>query len=59
MLMDLFYENAPTAKKRRVHFHAFMQEMQERVHSRRKGGGEGDPLPDIARDVAADAHAAV
>lgn len=55
MLMDLFYENAPVAKKRRVHFHAFMQEMQERVHARRKAGGEGDPLPDIGRDVAADA----
>ena len=55
MLMDLFYENAPVAKKRRVHFHAFMQEMQERVHARRQAGGEGDPLPDIARDVASQA----
>ena len=55
MLMDLFYENAPVARKRRVHFHAFMQEMQERVHARRQAGGDGDPLPDIARDVAADA----
>lgn len=55
MLMDLFFENAPVARKRRVHFHAFMQEMQERVHTRRKAGGEGDPLPDIARDVAAEA----
>ncbi len=55
MLMDLFYENAPIKRKRRVHFHAFMQEMQERVHARRQAGGEGDPLPDIARDVAVDA----
>lgn len=55
MLMDLFFETSPVAKKRRVHFHAFMQEMQERVHARRKAGGEGDPLPDLARDVAADA----
>lgn len=55
MLMDLFFEDAPVEKKRRVHFHAFMQEMQERVHARRKAGGEGDPLPDIARDVAAQA----
>jgi cell division protein ZapE len=52
MLMDLFFETAPITDKRRVHFHAFMQEVQERVHARRKGGGEGDPIPDIARDVA-------
>lgn len=52
MLMDLFFETSPIANKRRVHFHAFMQEMQERVHARRKGGGEGDPIPDVARAVA-------
>lgn len=55
MLMDLFFHSAPVSKKRRVHFHAFMQEVQERVHERRKSGREGDPIPDIARDVASQA----
>ena len=52
LLMDLFYASAPVRPKRRVHFHAFMQEVQERLHTRRRAGGEGDPIPDIARDVA-------
>ncbi|MCA8930178.1 MAG: AFG1 family ATPase [Alphaproteobacteria bacterium] len=52
MLMDLFFDTAPVQPKRRVHFHAFMQEVQERVHARRQSGAEGDPIPDIARDVA-------
>ncbi len=55
MLMDLFFETAPVEQKRRVHFHAFMQEVQERVHARRKGGGEGDPIPDVAREIASQA----
>ncbi len=55
MLMDLFFDTAPVASKRRVHFHAFMQEVQERVHARRKRGADGDPIPDIARDVASQA----
>jgi cell division protein ZapE len=55
MLMDLFFDTAPVKLKRRVHFHSFMQEMQERFHERRKAGGKGDPLPDIARDVSSQA----
>tara|TARA_R110002096_G_scaffold195101_2_gene377670 strand:- start:906 stop:2006 length:1101 start_codon:yes stop_codon:yes gene_type:complete len=52
MIMDLFFDTAPIQRKRRVHFHAFMQEVQERVHARRKAGGEGNPIPDTARAIA-------
>eukprot|EP01038_Epipyxis_sp_PR26KG_P014798 gene14798-19884_t len=32
MVMDLFYENLPIAKKRRVHFHDFMIEVHKKLH---------------------------
>lgn len=58
MLMDLFFECAAVEKKRRVHFHAFMTEVQDRLHAWRKRtkGKEGDPLPRLAEDIAKEAH---
>jgi cell division protein ZapE len=59
MLMDLFFETAPVARKRRVHFHEFMLEIQDRLHARRSQKGDrkrvDDVLPDIGADVARDA----
>jgi cell division protein ZapE len=60
MLMDLFFADAPVARKRRVHFHEFMLEVQERLHRRReelaaKGAPpEADTIVPIARGIAAE-----
>jgi len=53
LLMDLFFETAPVARKRRVHFHAFMAEIHARAHRLRQRSG--DPIPGIASAVAAEA----
>ena len=56
MLMDLFFEVAPVSRKRRVHFHAFMQEIQDRLHDwrQRSKGARSDPLPELAGEIAAE-----
>ena len=55
MLMDLFFDAAPVARKRRVHFHEFMLEIQDRLHRRRGAGRVDDLLPAVAADIAEDA----
>jgi len=47
MLMDLFHDSLTIKEKRRVHFHAFMQEVHETMREVRKTH-EGDPIPAVA-----------
>ena len=54
MLMDLFFAEAPVQPKRRVHFHAFMIEVQQRLHGLRESGG--DALPTLAKELAAESR---
>ena len=51
MVMDLFIENTAIAQKRRVHFHAFMQEIHKGMHEARKTGVD-DALAPVAEAVA-------
>ena len=53
MLMDLFMESTDIARKRRVHFHAFMQEVQRGLAEARKQGLE-DALQPVAEAVIRD-----
>lgn len=53
MLVDLFFETAPTPKKQRVHFNAFMVETHARIHALR--ALESDPIPSAARLIADEA----
>jgi cell division protein ZapE len=54
MLMDLFFDTAPVERKRRVHFHAFMLEVQNRLTAERKTTKRDDPLMAVAGDIAAE-----
>lgn len=53
MLMDLFTEATAITRKRRVHFHAFMQEVQHALHEARKTGIE-DPVAPVAEAIVRD-----
>ncbi len=60
MLMDLFFEASPVARKRRIHFHEFMADVHERVHTLRQKlkSGElknGDPIAHAAAAIADEA----
>ncbi|PCK00510.1 MAG: cell division protein ZapE [Zetaproteobacteria bacterium] len=61
MLMDLFYEALPdTVKKRRVHFHEFMIEVHDYIHSRSMDGSVmgivDQALPSLAALIASKSH---
>ena len=55
MLMDLFLETARVTPKRRVHFHAFMQEVHAGIAAARADGAD-DPVRPVAEAVAAKAR---
>ncbi|PWB40882.1 MAG: cell division protein ZapE [Rhodocyclales bacterium] len=49
LLMDCFFDTVPYQRKRRVHFHAFMREVHERLRALKK---EEDPLLKVADRIA-------
>ncbi len=56
MLMDLFFETADVRRKKREHFHAFMQACHRRIHAWRKVHGDAaDPIPPLADTIVAEA----
>jgi len=54
MLMDLFFATAPVKAKRRVHFHAFLLEVQQRLHAARDAR-HAEPLGPLADAIAKEA----
>jgi cell division protein ZapE len=56
MLMDMFYDAARVARKRRIHFHRFIQDVHARIHAWKKDHPDvSDPIPPLADQIAADA----
>src|SRR5215472_9584158 len=54
MLMDLFFAAAPGPRKRRVHFHAFMLEVHDRIE-REKRAKTDAPILRVAAEIAHEA----
>ena len=50
-LMDCFYDSVPYRRKRRIHFHAFMQQIHRDLE---KYKGEPDPMLKVAGQIARD-----
>jgi cell division protein ZapE len=60
VLMDLFFASATTARKRRVHFNAFMIETHRRIHEWRSlSPRERNKRPEFVRDAGDDPIAPV
>src|SRR5271165_655256 len=51
MLMDLFFAAVPSRSKRRVHFHAFMLEVHDRIERERRAETNA-PILKVAADIA-------
>lgn len=54
MLMDLLVESLANPRVRRVHFHAFLLEVNARLKTLRDAGGTDDFMGDVASGIAAD-----
>jgi cell division protein ZapE len=54
MLMDLFFGTVPSPRKRRVHFHAFMLEVHDRIERERRAE-TAQPIDQVAADIAGEA----
>jgi cell division protein ZapE len=56
MLMDLFFAAAQLQRKKRIHFHHFMQDAHARFHRWKRANPDGDdPIPPLADAIAAEA----
>ena len=61
MLMDLFFASVELPRKRRVHFHEFMQDVHHRIHAWRRqphrlaDPHSDDPIPPLADALAGEA----
>ncbi|MDE2199482.1 MAG: AFG1 family ATPase [Rhodospirillales bacterium] len=56
MLMDLFFATADVRRKRRIHFHRFMQDAHARIFAWRQANpGADDPIPPLADAIAGEA----
>jgi cell division protein ZapE len=54
MLMDMFFAAVPSRRKRRVHFHAFMLEVHDRIERERRAKTDA-PILKVAADIAREA----
>jgi len=56
MLMDLFFVAADVPRKKRIHFHRFMQNAHARIHAYKRAHPDvEDPIPPLADSIATDA----
>lgn len=56
MLMDLFFDCAAVPRKKRLHFHQFMQQAHRRIHAWKKAHGDTeDPIPPLADSISTEA----
>src|SRR5438067_6360747 len=53
MLMDMFFAAVPIERKRRVHFHAFMLDVHDRIEQERRAHSE-EPVAKVAADLASE-----